>query len=242
MIRMVISDIDGTLLKKGEITVKPEIKEVINKIISNGIVFAVASGRHTSEIDELFCGCEGMYTIASDGGCVKYRDEILYYNDISDSVIEKLEDREDYFFQCPRYVYYNGKNAQLTSVLKEKYGEKLKISDKAHKTVKIIKYGASYSETPFGTYEIYGDRTWREWIKNGTCKGKAVEFIQKRKDIKITETVAFGDNFNDMSMMRYAKQKICMEKSPQQLKMICGRANDDILSELEKIETGGKYE
>ena len=44
MIRLIISDIDGTLVPEGESRINPEYFEVIQELIDKGIRFAAASG------------------------------------------------------------------------------------------------------------------------------------------------------------------------------------------------------
>ena len=42
MIKMVMTDIDGTLIKDGTLQINPEYYEVIEKLAEKGIVFVVA--------------------------------------------------------------------------------------------------------------------------------------------------------------------------------------------------------
>lgn len=42
MIKMVMTDIDGTLIKDGTLQINPEYYEVIEKLVEKGIVFVVA--------------------------------------------------------------------------------------------------------------------------------------------------------------------------------------------------------
>ena len=46
MIKLIVSDIDGTLVPEGNTDLNPEYLEVIKKLTEKGIVFAAASGRH----------------------------------------------------------------------------------------------------------------------------------------------------------------------------------------------------
>ena len=46
MIKLIASDIDGTLLPEGTAQINPEIFQVIRKLKEKEILFAAASGRH----------------------------------------------------------------------------------------------------------------------------------------------------------------------------------------------------
>ena len=52
MIKLIASDLDGTLLKEGTMDINPEIYEIIRKLKAKGIVFAAVSGREYDSIIE----------------------------------------------------------------------------------------------------------------------------------------------------------------------------------------------
>ena len=54
MIRLVVSDIDGTLLEDGGHELNPELFEVILKLREKGMQFAAASGRQWASIEQVF--------------------------------------------------------------------------------------------------------------------------------------------------------------------------------------------
>ena len=54
MIKLVVSDIDGTLLPDGGHDMNPELYEVILKLRKAGMQFAAASGRQWASIEQVF--------------------------------------------------------------------------------------------------------------------------------------------------------------------------------------------
>ena len=48
MVKLIMTDIDGTLIPDGTMDINPEYFEVIEKLVEKGIIFVVASGRHMS--------------------------------------------------------------------------------------------------------------------------------------------------------------------------------------------------
>ena len=48
MIKLVVSDVDGTLVKDGTLEINPEYMDVIKKLRKKEIYFAVCSGRQYS--------------------------------------------------------------------------------------------------------------------------------------------------------------------------------------------------
>ena len=54
MVKLIMTDIDGTLLPDGTMDINPEYFEVIEKLVEKGIIFVVASGRHMSSVKKVF--------------------------------------------------------------------------------------------------------------------------------------------------------------------------------------------
>lgn len=72
MIKLIVSDIDGTLVPEGNTDLNPEYLEVIKKLTEKGIVFAAASGRHASSINAVFQPVsERIYYVSDNGACIE---------------------------------------------------------------------------------------------------------------------------------------------------------------------------
>ena len=54
MIKLIVSDVDGTLVEDGSADINPELFEVILKLREKGIQFAIASGRPWSSVEHTF--------------------------------------------------------------------------------------------------------------------------------------------------------------------------------------------
>ena len=54
MIKLIASDIDGTLVKDGTLAIDREYMEVIRRLIDKGIVFVACSGRQYRSERKLF--------------------------------------------------------------------------------------------------------------------------------------------------------------------------------------------
>ena len=50
MIKLIVSDVDGTLLPEGTADLNPELYDVIRELKAKGIVFAAASGRQMNSM------------------------------------------------------------------------------------------------------------------------------------------------------------------------------------------------
>ena len=59
MIKLIATDVDGTLVKDGTMQIDPEYMTVIKELVQKGIIFAVCSGRFTAcPCETAICLCE----------------------------------------------------------------------------------------------------------------------------------------------------------------------------------------
>jgi HAD superfamily hydrolase (TIGR01484 family) len=89
MIKLIITDMDGTLLNsKNEIN--DEFWEIQDKLSKQDVIFAVASGRPYYNLVERFKNIkDNMLFISENGACVMYQEKEIYSNTMK---------REDIFF------------------------------------------------------------------------------------------------------------------------------------------------
>ena len=70
MIKLIATDIDGTLVKDGTLLIDPEYMSVIDRLIDKGIIFVVCSGRQFSSEFKLFAPIKHKLLYITDGGTV----------------------------------------------------------------------------------------------------------------------------------------------------------------------------
>lgn len=74
----------------------------------------------------------------------------------------------------------------------------------------------------------------------GTSKGQAAEVYCKENHFELKEAIAFGDNFNDLSMLKAVGRPILMGNAPEELKkqftrLTSDNNHDGLAEALEKI-------
>ena len=74
MIKLVVSDVDGTLVKDGTLEINPEYMDVIKKLRKKGVYFAVCSGRQYSSESQLFAPVKDQIFF-----CIRRRDTDPYF-------------------------------------------------------------------------------------------------------------------------------------------------------------------
>ena len=73
MIKLVATDIDGTLLQSGEREVPEAVFVQIDRLLKKGILFAAASGRQYSNLKNLFAPKAEEMTFLCENGAILYR-------------------------------------------------------------------------------------------------------------------------------------------------------------------------
>ena len=87
MIKLIASDIDGTLVKDGTLAIDREYMEVIERLIDKGIVFVACSGRQYRSERKLFAPVADRLLYISDGGTVvRTPKEILKVDTLPDEI------------------------------------------------------------------------------------------------------------------------------------------------------------
>jgi HAD superfamily hydrolase (TIGR01484 family) len=77
MIKMVVTDVDGTLVKESTLNINPEYFEVIRKLTEKGIKVVMASGRQYESIRKLIEPVQDLVWYIADGGATMKMDNGL---------------------------------------------------------------------------------------------------------------------------------------------------------------------
>ena len=68
MIRLIASDVDGTLIKDSTPDLYPEMVEAIKKLKERGILFCAASGRQYESLQNVFRDVAGEIAYIAENG------------------------------------------------------------------------------------------------------------------------------------------------------------------------------
>ena len=214
MIKLIASDVDGTLIKVGTRVIDRRYYEAIEALHSLGIAVAIASGRQNDSIEALFAPVrEYTYFISNNGSNIVYNGEMIYQRELPSEVIKPLcEDLRaitpdvlitadyGYFFPDISNEFYRfatgyGFGVKAFTSYEDIHGAgKVCVFDKRipHPALSLV-----------GKYDIdtfdAGDG-WMDFVPKGVSKGGAIGFLQSRLGVGTEETATFGDQENDISM------------------------------------------
>ena len=222
MIKLIASDMDGTILKdKNEI--HEEFYKVFQELKKQNIIFAAASGRQYYTLAKRFEKIkDDMMFIAEYGTIVVYKGEELLLNALDkETAIELIkigrDIKESYVVLCgKKSAYIESKDERLIKEV-EKYYEEYKIVNDLTKVeddilkVTICDFIGS-EENSYTYYNDYKEKLqvsvsgqiWLDITDKGVNKGLAINKLQELLNIKHEETMVFGDYLNDLEMMESA--------------------------------------
>jgi len=240
MIKLIVSDIDGTLVPEGNTEINPEYLDVIGKLTEKGIHFAAASGRHASSIDAVFEAVrDKVYYVSDNGACIEKNgkeERALYLpaKELRELLYEARKMEGCYvMFSAVEGFYTDAKDRSFSEGILGGYkGNKKVVEDLEAYVDKSIKMAIYCPDGAMDIYKDVNDR-WGDLFSvniSGNCwvdinskeatKGNAVNWIQKEVGAAPEETVVFGDNFNDMSMLEQAYYSFASELSHEDVKAV----------------------
>lgn len=263
MKKLIVSDVDGTLVKDGGsvASFNPEYYEVIKKLYEQGIQFVVCSGRQKVSVEKLFEPIKDLLYFAVDGGSmVFYRDECIYCKSLPKKTCEEIIDDARKIPQCDIMVcgkkraYATSADSEMYRWMVQAYGFDIEPVGDLKKNVKddIVKISLYHHSMVEQLTDPWFRPKWEDKVKLNLAgiqwldcvpvtsgKGTAIQFIQNELGISKENTVAFGDNQNDIDMLKQAAERYAVENARDELKLfanhICNSYNDDgVLTEIKK--------
>lgn len=224
MIKLIASDIDGTLLVEGHDELNPEIFEVIRELKKRGVLFAAASGRQYQSVRQLFAPVANEIIFICENGsnviCREYEmSSTVLDRKNAEELIHYIRTLPDCYLTAStkEAMYVEDQEEDFLRLLREGYHNEIRVTpDVLAEDIEIIKISfyreAGVREIAPEVIEIWKDRfntvvagePWIDFMDYGADKGKALESVQRLLHISREETMAFGDNYNDLGMLAAA--------------------------------------
>lgn len=236
MIKLIATDVDGTIVKDGSANVNAELFDTIKKLRDKGIIFVVASGRQYPSIRNMFSSIsEDLIFVAENGAHIVCRETEMSVTEMDrDKTIELIKDFR-LFSDChmlistPQGSYTESKNSEFINWMVHGYHNKITVVDDIlSEDVKIIKVSLCHMNGIRGIAErlllpkwdkqfkvCMAGEQWLDFMDESVDKGQAIKTIQDFFRIDAEETMVFGDNSNDIGMFKRAKYNYAVENASQ---------------------------
>ena len=257
MIKIILSDIDGTFLTTDKKT--PALHErAIKAVVAKGLKFVFVSARMPEAIYPITNALGMAHTpvISYSGGLVLTETEEVIFDkkmpaDDSAKIIEEMKRR----WQDISINYYTGRR-WFVEAIDERVQHEMDITGA---TAEVIAFDKILSENIFPNkiMIICEPPTCREMeielgkmfsalnvvrsapylleiMDKSVSKATGIEVLLKHYGFTLDEAIAFGDNYNDVEMLSMIPQSVAMANAPDDVKKLAAAVTDS-------NEAGGIY-
>lgn len=220
MVKLIASDVDGTLVKDGSDLINPEIFRVIEQLKKKNILFAAASGRQYPSLMRLFEPVkENVIFVAENGAYIVCRDTEMFVSvmerELVVSIVKQMRSLPGCLFTASgrRVTYIESKDEEFVDLLVNGYHNTIEIVDDVLEVqddfIKLALYKKDgiydVSESLISQWQdkvkvVVAGGMWLDFMDKEVDKGQALARIQKLIGISKAETICFGDNSNDIGM------------------------------------------
>lgn len=244
MQKLIVSDLDGTLLMPGAQKLEQKVLDAVEGLLDAGYLFAAASGRQYPNLRRMFGHmAHRLIYICENGSIVVQNDEVLYQGEIKrelrNEIIKKafvnetseillsgvwqsyIQPRSEYFYNLVANRMKN--DFVLTEKLEDVTETCVKLSIYEQGKVSALQeqeWIADYGEK---LTVVRSSEKWLDFMPLGTNKGKALSLVMEKNNIHAAHCMAFGDQDNDVELLQTAGISYAMAHGSERLRKAAGR-------------------
>lgn len=229
--KLIVTDLDGTLLKDDK-SISDYTIEVLNRVRQEGHVFVIATARPLRAAKEFLKKVEIDAGIYHNGALIYKSGKQIDGFQICDpkSVVDKIlrlnpmvsiavESNDVLYSNFNAEEFWPGTSYVLTQACFEELIDKK--ADKIIVAVSSIEEMKRYESCL--TDDLYiqlSENKIGMIMKKDANKRNGVSFLAKEFGIEKKNIIAFGDDYNDIDMIKYAGTGICVYNGLQEVKDI----------------------
>lgn len=234
MIKLIISDLDGTFLNKQGDYDRQLFAQVYQVMADQGVQFVACTGKQCDRVEELFGEYSKKIWIVGDSATtIKFNGEFVYRsfirNELGQQIIKTLEQVSDKHV----IIACTDRGAAIKSDLPERLKQKVRgsyatiieVDDLSSVTDDFIKITV-YDETeqcpqtrlhlnPYenDAYIVVSEAAWIDITDYDVHKGNTIKKLQNMLNVNHHETMAFGDGYNDIELLEQAEYSFAMRNA-----------------------------
>lgn len=240
MIKLIFSDMDGTLLDAAG-KLPREFDEVMRELQRREIIFAPASGRQYYTLVHQFEAYKDAFVfLAENGTYAAYQGKELFSSALPRAVVRDMlaiaaQIPQTHTVLCGKKSAYIQRGAAAFEAEVEKYYIRCQVVDDFtaidDDILKIAVCDLSEGGAEINTYRHFtafkdqfqiavSSHLWMDITNPGVNKGTTAQSVQKMLGISPEESMAFGDYLNDRELLGAAYYSYAMENAHPAIKKI----------------------
>lgn len=231
MIKLVITDLDGTLLDDAK-NLPDEFWEIQKKLHEKGITWVIASGRQYYTIADQFGQIlNEVYILAENGALVMKGDREVHMDpldrQLSNRFIERSRPIDNVWpvLCCKKSAYIEDDYEPLLREAKKYYKRLDLVDDLTLVEDTVLKFTlCDFQNAETNSFRYYrqeqdkarvtaGGEIWLDITSLTATKGTAFRKIMHHCNVEPEEVMAFGDYLNDRELMEIAYHSYAMKNA-----------------------------
>ena len=243
MIKLIASDMDGTLLDEHS-RLPEETFELIHALAGKGVRFCASSGRRYDELCVMFAPVKDEMDFVACNGTQVYADGRMIDREVfSTYSIQRLFELCE-TFDCLHLTLYDRTRTFVFDDMqvfprhfKEMFEDYVRLYDPPEPSVNIIR-GNVYCDNPAYTLDMAialtrelgerlsfmpSDSHWIDVAPHGVSKASGIKQVLYYWGIKPEDVAHFGDSMNDYDILRFVGYPFVMENGSYAVKQIARR-------------------
>lgn len=239
MIKLVLTDMDGTFLNNSGDFNRELYKDVKKIMEEKGVIFAPVTGKQCERVEELFGDDAKDFWILGDSATrIKHNGKFVYESLLSNKLglemirlLEKIS-LEHTIIACTRNgaVIKDNIPQEEAAIVRRSYAQvrqvsdfnevtedfvKITVHDPAHRCFETREKLSCFFES---AYIVASEAAWIDIANVNVHKGTTVAHLQQLLNVTPEETMAFGDGYNDIELMERAVYSFAVRNAVQELK------------------------
>lgn len=228
-ISLILSDLDGTLFHNDR-TISDYSKTIIEQAQKKGILFGISTARAKVNALKFLDGINPDVFITNGGGMIFYKDKKIYNCEFSIDETNKLIKKTFEIFGSNAIISVDNENG-VYSNSKEELPDRfwtyndfsafnepcMKMCIESLDKEKVIQVASIFGPDTID-FLPFSDIPWYKMTKKDATKEKAIKVICDYLKIIPDNIAAFGDDFNDIGMLKACGKGIAMQNAIDQVK------------------------
>lgn len=212
-IKMILTDLDGTLLRSDG-SISERTKRILKSCQNRGIYVAIATARYWIGAERYIEEIRPDYEITTDGTLIHQQGEQIYSCSFdtkdTNQIIQDLlaqDSKTEITVAAGRQVFWNSNHiAESEKLHKAVFNDYRKpLSCRANKIVAELsdyEIAAQIANRNHCRLQSYRGENWYAFLPETAGKVQAIRELAKILEISSGDIVAFGDDKNDMEMLK----------------------------------------
>lgn len=232
-IKMILLDLDGTMLRSDG-SISDRTKQVLKGCQNRGIDVVIATARTWIGAERYIQEIQPDYEITTDGTLIHRHGEQIYSCNLeiedTNQIVQDLlvyDSRTEITVAAGRLVFWNSlhisESEKLHKAVYNDYREPL--SCRANKIMAELpnyEIAEQIASRNHCRLQSYRGENWYSFMPEGAGKVQAIRELAKILDISLDDIVAFGDDINDMEMLKMCGTGVAVANAVSEVQAIVG--------------------